>query len=111
MTTGRSSAGWLSKWTWSATARLRLRVGLLEVERARVDAVAQPVRPWPVREHVTEVAAAPSAHHFDAVHAVRIVVLGLHRVRDGRVREAGPAAAGVELLVGSEQVRAARGTP
>ena len=77
-----------------------LHLLLLELERRRVDAVAHPGRPRPVREHVAEVAAAVGAQHLGADHAVARVGLLVDRVLARRRGERGPAAAGVELRVG-----------
>src|SRR5699024_9290194 len=58
-------------------------------------------------EDVTEVRAAPGAAHLDASHPQRGVLEQLDGVGIGRGIEGGPAAAGVELGGGREQLRAA----
>src|SRR5918994_625837 len=79
----------------------------LEIERAGVDAVAEARRVGPVVEHVTEVAAAGRAHDLRARHPVARVRLGDDAVEGGRLEEARPAAARLELRVGAEELRAA----
>src|SRR5207237_651174 len=64
-----------------------------------------------VREDMPEVAAAARAQHRWAHHAVARVGLLLHRVLAGRGGEGRPAAAGVVLRVGVEQLRTAAGAP
>src|SRR3569833_2870736 len=53
--------------------------------------------------------AAPAAQPFDALHSQAVVFAHLDFFRIGRFPEAGPAAAGVELRVRGEQLRAAAG--
>src|SRR4051794_30061335 len=84
---------------------------LVELERAAVDAVADPCRVRAVVEHVAQVPAAARAQHLGASHAVAHVALGLHGVALGRLVEARPARAGRELRVRAEQLGAAAGTP
>src|SRR3954452_25242578 len=80
----------------------------LEVERAGVDAVAQPARiARAVVEHVPEVAAAALADDLRAAPAVGGVLAGLDRVGELRLREARPARAGLELRPGVEELGAA----
>ena len=81
----------------------------LEVERARVDAVAETRRVGPVVEHVTEVAAAGGARDLGACHPVAGVRLRDDAVERRRLVEARPAAARLELRVGAEELRAAAG--
>ncbi len=69
----------------------------LEVKGARVDAVALAGGPGPVTEDVPQVRPAAPAAHLGADHPVADVAVGLHRLGDGRLGEAGPARLGVEL--------------
>src|SRR3954463_6963820 len=86
-------------------------VARIELERARVDAVAETARVTrAVLEHVPEVAAAVAAGDLGATHEQRVVGAGLDRGGDGGLGEAGPAGAGVELGRGREQLRAAART-
>src|SRR4051812_26917874 len=62
-----------------------------------------------VREDVSEVAAAFGAEHLGAHHPVRRVGLLVHGLLARRRRERGPAAAGVVLRVGFEELCAAAG--
>ena len=74
----------------------------VELERARVDAVAQAARvARAVVEDVAEVAAAAAADDLGAAHEQRVVRARLDRGGDGRLGEARPAGAGVELGVGA----------
>src|SRR5581483_3935420 len=75
----------------------------------RVDAVALPRWRRSVLEDVTEVAAALAAVDLDALHRVRGVALGGDRPGIGRAREAGPARAALELVLGAKELRAASG--
>src|SRR3989344_4362092 len=82
---------------------------LLQLQRGRVDAIAQTGRLWPVGEDMPEMRAALAAMHLGEAHEKAAVILftdilGFHR----RV-EAGPAGAGIELGVGAEQLGAATG--
>ena len=63
-----------------------------------------------VREDVAEVAAAGRAQHFRTHHPVGRVGLLVDRLLAGRRRESGPAATGVVLRVGLEQLGPAAGT-
>src|SRR4051794_3281194 len=80
----------------------------IELERARVDAVAEAARVTrAVLEHVPEVAAAVAAGDLGAAHEQRVVRARLDRGGDGWLGEARPAGAGVELRRGREQLGAA----
>ncbi len=83
---------------------------LHELERDRVDAVAQPRRGGAVREDVALVAVAAGAQGLDAQHAVRGVahLLDVRLVERGV--EAGPAGAALELGLVLEQRQAALAT-
>src|SRR5690242_17227404 len=80
---------------------------LLELQRRRVDAVADPRGVRPVGEEMAEVAAAVRAHHLGADHAEAHVRLLVDRLAARRRVERGPAAAGVVLRLRLEQRRAA----
>src|ERR1700733_3527392 len=78
-----------------------------EVQGHRVHAVAQPGRPRPVIEDVTQVRVTAPARYGGALHS-QAVVTALHDVLLGdRLPEAGPAGAGIELGARVEQLRAA----
>ena len=81
----------------------------LEVERARVDAVAQAGRVRAVVEDMAEVAAARRAHDLGANHPVARVGLRDDAVERRRLEEARPAAARLELRVRAEELRPAAG--
>src|SRR5687767_7622107 len=68
----------------------------------RVDAIAQSAAVlWPVRKYMTEMTVAVRRAHLDAaLHGVRALV---HVGRIDRLREARPAAPGVELVGRGEQ--------
>src|SRR4051794_36288313 len=75
---------------------------LVELERRRVDAVAQARRLRPVLEDVAQVGIAVAAHHFRAAHPEAVVRL-LGDVLPGyRLVEAGPARARFELGIRAE---------
>src|ERR1035437_2490419 len=78
-----------------------------EGERERVDAVALPGGAWAVVEDVSEVPAAGAAHDLCPAHEQAVVRSQLDRLRDGRLGEAPPAGAGVELRVRREEHRRA----
>src|SRR5262245_9121359 len=79
----------------------------VELQRCRVDAVAQPRGLGTVVEHVPEVGVADGADHFGPVHEKSVVVLGSNVCRIDRLPIAGPAAAGIELVRGAEELRPA----
>ena len=80
--------------------RARGAVAGVELERAGVDAVAQAARlAGSVVEDVAEVAAAGAAQDLRAAHEQRVVGPRLDGGGDGRLGEARPAGAGVELGV------------
>ena len=68
-----------------------------ELQRHRVEAVPQAGWAWAVREHVAEVAAAPSADDLVANHAVAGVAVNADVLRVERCIEARPAGARLEL--------------
>src|ERR1700743_1827605 len=98
--------------TSRATHQRRSRVNLtrLVLQRSRVDAVTQARGARAVVEDVAEMARAFRAQHLRADHAVRHVPLLVAMAFDGRLGEARPAAAGVELGVRLEQGLPAPGT-
>ena len=79
-------------------------------ERDRVDAVAV-ASVWSVGEDVAEVAATGRARHLGAAHEEAVVRVQLDVGGDGRIGEARPARARVELGLRREQLGAAAGTP
>src|SRR4028118_2147689 len=79
---------------------------LVQLQRRRVDAVAQPGRAGAVVEHVAQVRAAAAAPDFGADGVVAGVDLRLPPLRGGGGVEAGPAAVCVELGLGAEQLLA-----
>src|SRR5581483_10561395 len=89
--------------------RLLLHLGLLQLERCRVDAVAEPGRARAVREYVPKVAAARGAEHLGAHHPVARVDLLRDRLAGGGRGERGPPAARVVLRVGGEELGSAAG--
>src|SRR5690606_16709005 len=78
-------------------------------EGRRVDAVPQPRGMRPVGEDVPEVAAAARAQNLGAHHPVARVGLLVDRALAGRGVEGRPAATGVGLRVGVEQLGPAAG--
>src|ERR1700760_3947740 len=69
----------------------------LQLQRRRVDAIAQTGRSRSVGKDMAEMAGAFRAQHLGADHAVGGVVLLVDMTIDSRCREARPAAAGIEL--------------
>jgi hypothetical protein len=83
----------------------------LERQRARVDAVPVPGRRGPVVEDVPEVTAAAPADDFRAPHEQAVVRPQFHRLCDGRLVEARPSRARLELRVRCEQLASAACAP
>src|ERR1700694_982592 len=81
--------------------------GWLQVERRRVDAVTLAGRTGSVVEDVAEVRAAVAAANLGTHHAVAVVGAQLDALGDGRLREARPTGARLELGVRAEQLVAA----
>src|SRR5215813_9990105 len=79
------------------------RSTLVELERRGVDAVALPGRLRAVVEDVPEVRVAPRAVHLGPAHEEARVLLGLDRLRRGRLEVRRPAGAGVELVIRAEE--------
>jgi len=79
---------------------------LLEMERCRVDAIAQAGRDGSIREHMAQVGIAFCAEHFRAFHAQVIIGFLENIAGNNRFEEAGPAATGVKLGIGAKQVSA-----
>ena len=75
----------------------------LELQRGRIDAVAQAGRSRTVLEDVAEMAIAFRAQDLGANHAVGDVAFLVDMAVRGRRGETRPAAAGIELGVGFEQ--------
>src|SRR6185312_15146804 len=70
-----------------------------ETQRRRVDAVAQAAAiPGAIREHMAQMAVAVGGADLGADHAVRTVAQLVHHLGVDRLGEAGPAAAGFELV-------------
>src|SRR5262245_24064549 len=84
-------------------ARARLFT-LVELQRSRVDAVAQMRRTRPVFEHMAEMGIAPAAHHFGTTHAVGVVIFRLNVFPDRRGPETWPASPRIEFGVRAEQL-------
>src|SRR5438874_10721426 len=95
-----------SGWRTSGAGRSRV-----ELDRRRVDAVAQPGRRRAVVEDVAEVAAALGAGDLGADHEKAAVLVLLDRGALRRLVEAGPAAVGVELGRRREQLGPAARAP
>ena len=93
--------GWFSE---IALARL-----IVEFEGGGVDAVSQAGRGGAVGEDVPEMTAATAAGHLRSNHPVAAVLVLDDLPFGGRLGEAGPAGARVELRVRDEQLRAAAG--
>jgi hypothetical protein len=90
-----------------AAPGLLLLLGRFQLDRYRVDAVAQPGRRRPVVEDVAEMASAVRAGDLRPLHEEGAVDVLRHRRVLGRGVEAGPPAVGVELGLGLEQLGAA----
>src|SRR3546814_17702219 len=75
----------------------------IQLQRRRIDAIAQAGRLRPIRKHVAEMCVTARAQYLDAAHAVRAVLARNHCFIRGRIEEARPAGAGLELGVGIEQ--------
>src|SRR4051812_20955252 len=81
----------------------------LQLQRRRIDAIAQAGRAGAVIEDMTEMAVAFRAQHLGAGHAVADIPLLVDMAFDRRLGKARPAAAGIELGVGLEQSLPATG--
>src|SRR5712691_11036814 len=81
----------------------------LQLQRRRIDAVAQSGRAGAVVEHMPEMAVALRAQHFGPDHAVADVALLVDVALQRRLSKTRPAAAGIELGVGFEQRLSAAG--
>src|SRR3981189_470990 len=81
----------------------------LQLQRRRIDAVAQAGRAGAVLEHMAEMAVALRAQHLGPDHAVADVAFLVDMALQRRLGKARPAAAGIELGVGFEQRLAAAG--
>src|SRR4051812_7541295 len=76
------------------------------LDRRRVDAIPQPGGLWTIGEYMAEVSAASLAGHLGPAHAEASVGMLVDHVVLGLVK-ARPAAAGIELRLGLEQLRPA----
>src|SRR3954468_23590729 len=74
----------------------------LELQRRRIDAVAQPGRAGPIGKDVSEMAATFRTQHFGADHAVAVVAFFIDMALGGRGCETWPSATGIKLGVGFE---------
>src|SRR5437763_9042988 len=74
----------------------------LQLQRSRIDAVAQSGWARAILKDMAEVTVALRAEHFGADHAMADVALFVDVVLRSRRRKARPAAAGVEFGVGLE---------
>src|SRR5688572_28834510 len=72
----------------------------IEVERRRVDAIAQSGRLRPVLEYVPQMRVTAAAHGFSPAHAVARVIFGGDVFGHSRSGKARPARAGIELVIG-----------
>src|ERR1700676_764246 len=81
----------------------------LQLQRCRIDAVAQAGGAGAVVEDVAEMAVALRAQHFGADHAVADVALFVNVVLRRRLGKARPAAAGIEFGIRFEQRLSAAG--
>src|SRR5258708_20557016 len=92
---------------WAARGPSRFKAAFalfrLQLQRRRIDAVAQSGRTGSVLEHVPEMAVAFRAQHFGPDHAMADVTFLVDMALGGGLRKARPAAAGIELGVGFEQ--------
>src|SRR6185369_14706619 len=79
----------------------------LEIDGGGINAVAQAARAGAVLEDVAQVGAALLTHDLRADHEVAAVYSLLDVFRHCRGVEAGPAAARIELCLGTKQGRAA----
>src|SRR5262245_11133414 len=77
--------------------RRKLRALRDELQRGGVHAVAQSRGPWPVREHVTEMAVTAPAANLDALHPVAPIAPGAEVVGIEGLEEARPAGARLEF--------------
>src|SRR5438105_609475 len=75
-----------------------------EVQRSRVNAVAQPGRIRTVVEHMPEMSTAAGARHLGAAHSPGIIRRGVDVLLGQRRVEARPAAFGIELGLRTEQL-------
>src|SRR4051812_41850597 len=81
----------------------------LQLQRGRIDAVAQAGRAGAVLEDMAEMAVALRAQHLGADHAVGDVALLFDMAFECWLGKARPAAAGIEFGIGFEQRLAAAG--
>src|SRR3546814_18319279 len=60
----------------------------IQLQRRRIDAIAQAGRLRPIRKHVAEMCVTARAQYLDAAHAVRAVLARNHRSEESRVGHA-----------------------
>src|SRR6266851_1783183 len=114
VSSGYSLAGWAETADAQTTSAIRyravrIRAGVLlfvELQRQRIDAVAQARGLRPILEDVAEVGVALRAQHLGPAHAMARVDLGGHGLLVQRLPEARPAAAGFEFGVRAEELGA-----
>src|SRR5215467_13315815 len=88
----------------------RLPLILIQIQRHRVDAVAQAGRLRAIVKDMPQVSIAAAAFHLGSQHAVTPIGFFFHRLTlRGRI-EARPSAARIELRLGAKQLRAAADT-
>ena len=85
-------------------------VGVFEIERCRVDAIAESAGLRSVVEDMAQMGTAAAAEHLLPKHTVTIVDGCPHSVSGERQVETGPPRSGIEFLPGSEQFRTADDT-
>lgn len=72
---------------------------LCEFQGNGIDAVAQVRGTWAVVEHMTEMGAASTAHHFDPLHEEATVGFRIDVLRCNGLRKAWPARAGIKFCI------------
>src|SRR5271165_4801105 len=75
----------------------------IQLQRNRINAVAESRRAWAVGEDMSQVPAATRTRHLYSAHAQSVVFVGIDLVFRCRLEKAWPAATGVELRVRQEQ--------
>src|SRR4029077_2486105 len=85
-------------------SRAEMSGGGVELQRGRIDAVAEARRIRSIVEDVTEVPSTARARRLRTRHEERAVGLRGARCRIGRCEEARPASPRLELRVGAEEL-------
>lgn len=80
------------------------------MEGCSIDAIAQPGGRRPIGKDMSKMCIALGTAHFGAYHAVTAILQRSHGVRAYRCGKAGPATAGVELVLAGKQRRPAADT-